>query len=163
MIYGMFVRKGLNPALAEELVQQTVFDAVRGQKTFDETKGSIEQWITGIARNNLALEMRRRASRPVIEGDITNYLQAIDKQLLPDEVLEQKETAQVVTLAMDRLESNERMVLRLKYIEDLSARKIAIKMDLTEQAVHSLLYRARNALRDKLKSIHPLYKEEQKS
>lgn len=30
-IYGMFVRKGLNAALAEELTSQTVFDAVCGR------------------------------------------------------------------------------------------------------------------------------------
>ncbi|MCD6394068.1 MAG: hypothetical protein J7M40_11240 [Planctomycetes bacterium] len=61
MIYGMFVRRRINPGLAEELVQQTVFDAVRRRASFDADKGTPEQWMLGIARNNLALEMRRQA------------------------------------------------------------------------------------------------------
>lgn len=118
MIYGLFVRRGLNPGLAEELVQQTAFDAVRGRASFDAGKGTPEQWMLGIARNNLALEMRKRATRPSLDGDISTYLASVDTAPLPDEVL--------------------------------------------EKAVHSLLYRARNSLREKLKTLHPLNEEETK-
>ena len=162
MLYGMYVRKGLNPALAEELVQKTVFDAVKGHSTFDKTKGSTEQWIFGIARRNIAIEMRRRASRPTVNGDITAYLNAIDTRPLPDEILERTETAQAVKDALEKLDARDRTVLQAKYIQDLSARTIAEKIGVTEKAVHSLLYRARKSLRDKLKNIRPLNKEEQK-
>lgn len=85
-----------------------------------------------------------------MDGDIAGYLEAIDSEPLPDEVLEKKETALIVRRAMDELENKERDVLRGKYIDDLSARAIARKMQMTERAVHSLLYRARNSLRKKL-------------
>jgi RNA polymerase sigma factor (sigma-70 family) len=62
---------------------------------------------------------------------------------------------------MNKLGDKERTVLQAKYIDDLSARQIARKLSLTEKAVHSLLYRARTALRDKLKSLAPSYKEAQ--
>ncbi len=55
----MFLTRWPNPALAEELTQKTVFDAVRGLKSYDLTKGSPEEWITGIARNNIRLEIRK--------------------------------------------------------------------------------------------------------
>ena len=116
--------------------------------------------IFGIARTNLAIEMRRRASRPTINGDVTAYLNAIDTQPVPDEILERKETARAVKDALEKLDARDRTVLQEKYIEDLPARKIAEKMNLTEKAVHSLLYRARKALRDKLKNFRPLNKEE---
>jgi DNA-directed RNA polymerase specialized sigma24 family protein len=45
------------------------------------------------------------------------------------------------------------MTLRAMYIEGLSAREIAGRMELTEKAVHSILYRARNSLRTKLKQL----------
>jgi RNA polymerase sigma-70 factor (ECF subfamily) len=162
-IYGMFMRRWPNPALAEELVQKTVFDAVRGYASHDPSRGSFESWLTAIARNNMALEMRRRAARPSMDGDIAAYLEVIDSEPLPDEVLEKKETALIVRRAMDELESKERNVLRGKYIEDLSARAIARKMQITQKAVHSLLYRARNSLRKKLANIGPHYKEAQES
>jgi len=160
-LYGMFIKRWPNPSLAEELVQKTVFDAVRGHGSYDPSKGSPEEWIFGIARNNIRLEIRRRASRGSVDGDISTYLEAIDTEPLPDEVLEQKETAAVVRAALSGLESKEQAVLRAKYIEGLSAYEIGQQMGITEKAVHSLLYRARISLRAELKRMSPLNKEEQ--
>ena len=161
-LYGMFMRRWPNPSLAEELVQKTVFDAVRGCGSYDPSKGSPEEWIFGIARNNIRLEMRRRASRPSVDGDISSYLQAIDSEPLPDMVLEQKETAVVVRTALSKLETKEQAVLKAKYIEGLSARDIAQQIGITEKAVHSLLYRARISLRRQLKRTESLDKQGQK-
>jgi RNA polymerase sigma factor (sigma-70 family) len=154
-LYGMFMKRWPNPALAEELVQRTVFDAVRGRASFDPSKGILEEWIFGIARNNIRLEIRRRASRGSVNGDISRYIETIDNKPLPDEVLEQKETVAVVRAALDNLESKEQTVLRAKYIDGLSANKIAQQMGVTEKAVHSLLYRARISLRQEINRIAP--------
>ena len=159
VMYRMFVRRWPNRSLAEELTQKTVFDAVKARKTYDPAKASPETWVMAIARNNLAAEARKRAARPNIDGDITTWLNIIDTQPLPDEVLEKRETAEVVRKSLNGLETKERDVLESKYIEDQSARQIAHKMGLTEKAVHSLLYRARISLRDKLKSLNPQNEE----
>ena len=79
--------------------------------------------------------------------------------LLPDELLERKETAQQVRQAMAALPVRERTVLEFKYLQDLTACEIASHMKITEKAVHSLLYRARIPLRDRLKTMEPLFKE----
>jgi len=157
LLYGMFMRRWPNSSLAEELVQRTIFDAVRGSSSYDPSRGSPGEWILGIARNNIRLEVRKRASRPSTNGDISLYLEAIDTKPLPDEVLEQKETAVLVRSALGRLESKEQTVLRARYIEGLLARDIAGQMGITEKAVHSLLYRARISLRKELKRTASLY------
>ena len=161
-IFGMFIRRGINPSLAEELTQKTVFDAVRGKDSFDPAKGTVENWLVGIAHNNLAAEFRKRSKRQVSGTDLAAFIEAIDRQLLPDEVLQLKETAQLVRHGMDQLDEKERTVLQAKYVDDLSARAIGKKLSLTEKAVHSLLYRARNSLRTKLKSLAPSNKETRK-
>jgi RNA polymerase sigma factor (sigma-70 family) len=162
-IYRMFMRRWPNRSLAEELVQKTVFDAVMARESYDPARGGFDNWLMAIARNNFASEMRRRAARSSMDGDIAGYLETIDSKPLPDEVLEKKETVRIVRAAMNELESKERDVLRAKYIEDLSARTIGRKMQITEKAVHSLLYRARNSLRKKLRDIGPQYREAQGS
>lgn len=149
-LYGLFMNRWPNPALAEELVQKTVYDAVRGRGTFDPARGSPAQWVTGIARNNIRLEIRKRAAGPSVNGDIARYLQEIDRRPLPNEVLERRETAGLVRQALTRLPEKERDVLTYKYLEDLPARAIGKRMGLTEKAVHSLLYRARISLRNAL-------------
>ena len=162
LLYGMFMKRWPNPSLAEELVQKTVFDAVRGYGSYDSSRGSPEEWIFGIARNNIRIETRKRASRPTVNGDISSYLEAIDTRPLPDEVLEREETAAVVHSALSRLESKEQDILKGKYIEGLSARDIAQRMSITEKAVHSLLYRARVSLRQELEKMAPFNEEKQK-
>ena len=162
LLYGMFMKRWPNPSLAEELVQKTVFDAVRGCASYDPSRGSPEEWIFGIARNNIRLEMRKRASRPSVNGNISRYLEVIDTRPLPNEVLEREETVEVVRSALSRLESKEQAILRAKYIKGLPARDIARQMNITEKAVHSLLYRARISLRQELKRTAPSNEKEQK-
>ena len=152
-LYGMFMRHWPNPALAEELLQRTILDAIRGRASYDLSKGSPEEWIWGIARNVVRLEIRKRATRPGIDGDISSYVETIDTEPLPDEIVEQKETAVIVRTALNRLETKEQKALKAKYIEDLPASEIARQMDITTKAVHSLLYRARNSLREQLTKL----------
>lgn len=159
-LYGMFINRGAHPALAEELTQKTVFDAVRGRGAYDASKGSPEQWIFVIGKNNLAEEMRRRQSRARLNGELLKYLEGLEAEPLPDEVLERKETAELVGRALEGLEEKERAVLKAKYLDDLPARQIGRDLDMTEKAVHSLLYRARIALRDKLIELAPLFQEQ---
>jgi RNA polymerase sigma-70 factor (ECF subfamily) len=160
LIYGMYIHRGIHPGLAEELTQKSVFDAVQGRTAFDSTRGTLEQWVIGIAHKNLALEMRHRAGRAKVTKNLSLCLNNMNTHLLPDELLEQKETAHLVQQALASLPAREQQVLTLKYLQDLSARDIAAAMKMTEKAVHSLLYRARLQLRDSLKSMEPLSKEE---
>jgi RNA polymerase sigma-70 factor (ECF subfamily) len=161
-LYGMFMGCWPNRSLAEELLQKTIFDAVRGRSSYNPSKGSPEKWISGIARNNIRLEIRRRASRPSINGDISSYFNAMDTEPLPDEVLEREEMAVIVRSALRRLESKEKAVLEAKYIEELSANDIARRMNMTEKAIYSLLYRAKISLRRELEQLAAVNKKEEK-
>ncbi len=152
-IYNLFIKSWPNPSLAEELVQKTVFDAVRGRGSYDPARGGPEEWILGIARNNIRLEWRTRASRQSINVDISRYFETIDTKLLPDEVLEKEETAEIVRSALGKLESKEETVLKAVYIEGRPICDIARQMDITEKAVYSLLYRAKISLRQKLQKM----------
>jgi RNA polymerase sigma-70 factor (ECF subfamily) len=160
-LYGLFMKSWPNPSLAEELVQRTVFDAVRGRGTYNPDKGGPEEWIGGIARNAIRLELRKRASRSSLNGELGQYFDAIDTKLMPDEVLERKETADIVRTALDKLESKEKSVLKARYIDGLPAREIAVEMKMTEKAVHSLLYRAKISLREKLRHVTVVNKQGQ--
>ena len=161
-LYGLFMDRWPNRSLAEELLQKTVFDAVRGRGSYDQSKGCPEEWIAGIARNNIRLEIRRRASRPSTNGDISRYFEAMDTKPLPDEVLERQEMTAIVRSALSRLESKEKAVLEAKYIEELSVNDIARQMDMTEKAVYSLLYRAKVSLRRELERLASINKKDEK-
>jgi RNA polymerase sigma factor (sigma-70 family) len=149
-LYRLFMTRWPNRSLAEEMVQKTVFDAVRGCRSYDPAKGGPEDWVCGIAYNNIRMELRKRASAPSVNGDAAKYLAALDTQLLPDEVLEQKEMAQRVRAIIDKLADRERDVLKARYLEQIPISQIAAKMNVTEKAVYSLLYRAGVSFRQQI-------------
>lgn len=154
-LYAMFMKRWPNPALAEELTQKTVFDAIKGRAGFDPDKGSLVEWLFGIGRNNSRMEIRRRAVQGGLNGDIGRYFARMAQEALPDELLEKQETAGLVRQALAEIDERERKVLIAKYIEDLSARQIARQIKTSEKAVHSLLYRARRSLHSALERLVP--------
>ena len=56
---------------------------------------------------------------------------------------------------MDGLPENYRLALEWKYIDKLSVKVIATRLDTTEKSAESILFRARQALRQKLKKEAP--------
>ncbi|MCD6174636.1 MAG: sigma-70 family RNA polymerase sigma factor [Planctomycetes bacterium] len=155
LICRMLTRRGIHPALAEELTQKTIFDAIRRRETYDSSKGTLEQWIFTIAKNNLALEMRQRQYRPKPDGQLLKSLEVMDSAPMPDAVLELAETASLVRKALSQLSEKEQTVLKDKYIQDRPARQIGKTLKISEKAVYDLLYRARISLREKLIQLAP--------
>ena len=67
--------------------------------------------------------------------------------LMPTRQLEKQEQANVVQEAMNTLNDRQRMALLLCKFEHMSYQQIAETMDLSVQAIKSLLSRARNNLK----------------
>jgi RNA polymerase sigma-70 factor (ECF subfamily) len=160
-VYSMFTKRGIHTVLAEELTQKSVFEAFSSRESYDSSKGTLENWIFGVANNYLAFELRRRQNQPRLDGQLRKHMEAMETTTLPDSVLEQNETKMLLNQALGRLSPTEQAVLRDKYMEDRSARQIGKTLKISEKAVHSLLYRARIALREKLIQLAPHFNEEQ--
>ncbi|MBN1893840.1 RNA polymerase sigma factor [bacterium] len=71
----------------------------------------------------------------------------------PDRLLEQKEKEQAVRKAVDELPEAQRTALILRRYQELSYSEIAKVMQCSEASVESMLFRARQTLRKKLKSL----------
>jgi len=54
-LYGLFMGRWPNRSLAEELLQKTVFDAVRGRGSYDSSKGCPEDWIRSLESKEKAI------------------------------------------------------------------------------------------------------------
>ena len=161
LVFRMFTKRGFHTVLAEELTQKSIFEAFRSRENYEPSKGTLEQWIFGVAKNHLALELRRRKNQPKLDGQLRRHIEAMESIPLPETVLERHETHMLLDKALSQLGTKEQTVLKSKYLDDHSARQIGKIMKLSEKAVHSLLYRARIALREKLIQLAPHFNEEQ--
>lgn len=141
---------------AEDLAQE-VFLRIYRHKNKYEVKAKFSTWLFRIA-NNLASNHRRDGARrreaSLATGDSgplgprpEENLLAEKSALMPARILDRTETQALVRAALDSLSDRQKMAVLLHKFEQMSYFDIATAMDLSPQAVKSLLSRARENLR----------------
>jgi RNA polymerase sigma-70 factor (ECF subfamily) len=130
---------------AEEIHQATWVAAMDAIRKYDHKKGSLEAWLTGIAKNKASTWFRKH-NHP------TTYLSTDGVADVPAHTgrpdLDSQERIHVVRAAMAEMPSDRREVLESKYLEGLSVKQLSRKMRRSEKSIESLLTRARHELRE---------------
>ena len=146
-----------NQELAEDLTQDVFLRVFRARKTYA-PGAKFSTWLFTIA-NNVALNAIRRQKRkpeyqfPVSPGESTSSMQTIDNSvpensaMMPTRQIDNQEVRETVRLAIETLNKNQRMAVMLNKFEGMNYADIAQVMNLTPQAVKSLLCRARANLK----------------
>ncbi len=127
-----------DPETAADIVQETMLRVVKSIRRFD-TEPAFWNWLACILRNLVVDHFRARRVgnlSPVILANI------------PDEATVSQENDWELDRAMSFLDSDAQELLRLKYQGGLTARKIAMRMGITQEAVESRLVRTRKELRE---------------
>ena len=149
-----------NKDLAEELAQEVFLRVFRSRKTYFPA-AKFSTWIFTIANNVASNAIRNRTRRKEINlspaGSGEHQIQSLETMakdasgLMPSRILDKQELGVVVRNAMDSsLNERQRMALLLSKFEHMSYQEIADSMDLTVQAIKSLLSRARSNLKQAL-------------
>lgn len=143
-------RVGGDRSRAEEVVQETFVTAFERLGTYD-GRASLFAWLCGIARNKVRSERRRRTGRPLDEvlaesdADIDRILAQVSREPLPEWVLEQAETRELVGATLSSLPPDYREALVGKYVDELSVAEVGARLGKGTKAAESTLTRARLA------------------
>lgn len=145
--------------LAEDLAQEVFMRVYRARETY-EPGARFSTWLFRITHNVASNALRRLSRRREVHIQNTPSgavaLNPLDKMakaqsgLMPTRQVARKELAAIVQDAILQLNERQRMAILLSKFEGMSYQDIAVAMDLTPQAVKSLLSRARGNLRDLL-------------
>jgi RNA polymerase sigma factor (sigma-70 family) len=130
---------GNDPPLADEIVQDTWIQALRGLPTF-RWESSLARWLYVIAANRLRMRWRRRPRGPDRE----------DPDSIPARPTGPPIESLDVTRAIARLPNGYRTVLVLHGLHGFSHREISRMLGISEGTSRSQLSRARGALRHML-------------
>lgn len=139
-----FIRRGGDPALAEEITQETMVSIWRNAGAYDPAKASAATWIFAIARN-LGIDRFRQAKRPTFDPNDPAFVP--DDEEPPDRLLERAEIEQSVRDGMNALSPNEKSVLMLSFYENRSHGEIAEHLGLPIGTVKSRIRLAFGKLR----------------
>jgi len=142
-----FVRTlGPDPALSEDVLQETFLAAWRRARTF-RGESSVRTWLFTIARNATARQYRRRVGEPerqdVASLDDLGVAAGWGTDSDPEATAIQQEQRAAVVRALEALDAEDRRVLVLRDLEQLNGEDAAAVLGLTLAALKSRLHRAR--------------------
>lgn len=140
----MYFRVGRIHEDAEDLTQKALIAAWEALSRYQVRKASFRVWVFAIAHNQLIDHWRKEGKRKTIPVSVQipdDTTKAFDEQLIAKDKIKNLEKA------IDTLSQEQKEVIILRHMEDLSFKEIAKIMNKREDAVRALLYRATKELK----------------
>lgn len=137
-------RYAKNPTEAEDIAQEAVLRAWRRRSTLRD-RGALKQWLGAIVRHEAFRQYNLRRADPV---DLLDSDHAAEDERVTATV----ERADLHA-ALARLDECERLLVRLRYAEDLTQRGIARRLGIPEGTVKVRLHRVRAKLRREIEPV----------
>ena len=144
-VYNLAYRMLGDAAAAEEAAQEAFLRAYRHLRSYQPGRKLIN-WLLSITSHYCIDQLRqRRLTWLSLEGPLSPDTLSSD-QPTPEQVVEQREREVLVQQLLARLPPEHRVAVVLRYWYDLSYREIAETVGISEGAVKSRLFRARQRL-----------------
>jgi RNA polymerase sigma-70 factor (ECF subfamily) len=132
-----------DPALAEEVVQETMIAVWKNAKDYKE-QSQLSTWILGIARNKALDRARARQREPELLREIDRRASA---RATPEQIAQRDSQADRARSALEKLSPEHREVMMLAFYNELSYSEIAQIVGCPEGTVKSRVYYAKEQLK----------------
>lgn len=151
-VYNLCYRMLGNQEDAADMTQEAFLKAWKYLNSFH-FESAFTTWLYRLATNCCLDLMRSQKRRPTIsmitegEDGEEQTLEPVDPSLQPDQILIKKEEQQQLQDALMELDKEQRAIITLRVVNDLSYADIAKLLKIKEGTVKSRLARARENLR----------------
>jgi len=143
---------------AEDAVQTAFLDALLHLDTF-QGRSRFSSWLTRIAMNTAFMRLRSSRRRPemsldeMFEGDMPARFQVVEARPNPEEQCRAMEARILLAQAIDRLGPLHAEILRMRDVQELSAKEAAQVLGVPMGTAKARLHRARSRLTRHLRSM----------
>ena len=157
-IYQLCFRMTGNADDAQDMAQEAFLKAWKHLSGF-QFDSAFSTWLYRLASNCCLDHLRSLKRKPTVSLTVENkenedeILDVEDNAPSPEEIAITNEERESLRLAMSQLEEEQRQLLTLRVVNDLSYTQIAEILNIKEGTVKSRLSRARENLRKKLVQI----------
>ena len=144
-VYGFLLSKTKNAELAEELTQETFYQALKGIDCF-EGKSSVTTWLCSIAKNQWSNYLKKHKTQELIGDEI----ETLATQSTEEHVIERMNRVELMKL-LHQLDEPMREVMYLRISGDLSFREIGEVLGRTENWARVTFYRGKERVLKEVK------------
>lgn len=141
VVFG-FARARVGAQVAEDITAETFCKAYEHISRFEWRGVPYRAWLLRIANNLVIGRARRRSSTEIPVDEPADW-----SSIVEDDPLAGLESQDLLA-SLARLPARQRAVIELRYLRDLNVAETSAVLDLTEEGVRALTYRALRALRD---------------
>lgn len=145
-VYAFFYVKTSNKAVAEDLTQDTFYEAIKGYQSFL-GKSSIQTWIFSIAKNLLRKYYRSKKYKHSLEQKLT--IEKNEQQLMEEMFLLKEETRLLVQM-MNELDPLPKEIVMLRIFGELSFIEIGDLVGKSENYTRVHFHRTKLKLQKKM-------------
>ena len=153
-LYRFALARLKDPELARDIVQSAICKAIANLSSY-RGEATLAAWLFTICRYEISghyRKLRRAPARVDLVEEVPEVRAALDSLAsgfeAPDDSLSRKEVVHYVHAVLDRLPERYGAALEWKYLDGLSVKEIAARLEVGPKAAESLLTRARQAFRD---------------
>ena len=142
---------------AEDIVEETFWQAWRGASRYDAARGAVGTWLLTICRSRALDRVRARRRRPE-NAPLDDAPLLVDPAADPSDTMVAGETSRIVRAALVELPAEQRQALELAYFLGLSQSEIAERTGQPLGTIKTRVRLAMNKLRERLaplKEAHP--------
>ena len=130
--------------IVEEIVQDVFLDFIERLRFFRE-ESTLKTLLFSIARNKVVDHIRKKKIKKILFSAIPSFiLDTLSPVFLNDEI-EKQELVNKIDRTFKAIPHDYRLILRLKYIEEVRVTEIAKQLSISFKAAESMLFRARKA------------------
>lgn len=149
-------RMGGDTDAAEEIFSRTVSAAWQGFHTFKH-KSQFFTWLCRISLNKMADYYREQIHERslLVVPTLETIANIEDKHLTPEEKLALIELRASIRECLGLLPQEKRQLLYLRFWKELSIKKIAKILGISERAAEGKIYRAKLTLKEVISKKHP--------
>lgn len=149
LVYRFCYRRTSNTHLAEDLATDVFVRLIKRIDTFEWQGKEVSAWLLVVARNIIADRFKSKPyQKEVLSGGPADYaLEYSAAGAPPEDVATDAITHATVLRMMDRLSPDQRQVLHLRFLREMSMEEAAAAMGKEVSSVKALQFRAVRTMR----------------
>lgn len=153
MAYGQILYMVSDHGATEDIIQESFLKVIRHIPPDMNNESSLKAWLRVVIKNSAYNFLRKHKNiRNEVDADGVLMYDNADYSTHPHDIqneIELKMMSESITSYLDELKPEYKVIVELRWHQDLSYREIADCLDITEQGVKYKLYRAREAIKKK--------------